>query len=94
MEDASMPTVKVNAGNDGSDAETTGISVLGFDFPPDTDVNVKVAGQDGSAHVGADGTFDVEFSVQPPLQCNSIVRAVVLGGNGIEVKGEGNVFCP
>ena len=76
-----MPTVFVNAGNDGppNKPRTTGISVMGENFPPGTVVNIKAAGRRGTALVGADGNFDWDFSVRPPLGCGATVQAVVHG---------------
>jgi hypothetical protein len=91
-----MPTVNVNAGNDGppSKPRATGISVLGSNFPPGTVVNIKAAGRQGTARVEADGQFDWSFNVRPPLSCGSTVDAVVHGSDGIKVEGNGDVFCP
>ena len=91
-----MPTVNVNAGNDGprSRPPATDISVLGSDFPPGTVVNIKAAGRRGTARVEADGHFDWGVSVRPPLGCGSTVQAVVHGSDGIVVEGQGDVFCP
>jgi hypothetical protein len=90
------PTVSVNAGNDGppSKPRSTGISVLGSNFPPGTVVNIKAAGRRGTARVEADGQFDWDFSVRPPLSCGSTVVAVVHGSDGLQVEGQGEVFCP
>ena len=91
-----MPTVFVNAGNDGppNKPRTTGISVMGENFPPGIVVNIKAAGRRGTALVGADGNFDWDFSVRPPLGCGATVQAVVHGSDGLTVEGEGDVFCP
>jgi hypothetical protein len=91
-----MPTVFVNAGNDGppSRGPATGISVIGSDFPPGSVVNIRAAGRHGTASVGADGQFDWDFTVRPALGCGSTVQAVVFGTDGIRVEGEGEVFCP
>jgi hypothetical protein len=91
-----VPTVNVNAGNDGPPSEhpETGISVLGFNFSPGTTVNIEAAGRRGTAVVKADGQFEWDFSVRPPLGCGSTVSAVVHGSDGIRAEGEGEVFCP
>jgi hypothetical protein len=94
-----MPTVNVNAGNEDpptTKRPSTGIDVIGSNFPPGTEVNIEVDVRRtrSTALVQADGSFDFSFNVRPPLGCGATVTAVVTGSGGIRVEGAGDVFCP
>lgn len=95
-----MPTLVVDAGNDGPPSlRATHVSVTGSDFPPGTNVNIKVSSGPtrplrGTADVRADGGFDWSASIRPKLACNAAVTAVVHGSDGIEVTQSTEVFCP
>lgn len=90
------PSAFVSAGNDGPHGSNlTAISVFGSDFPPGTAVNIKIANPErqGTALVQADGKFDSNFSVRPPLACHTTVDAEVHGIGGIKVEARSNVIC-
>lgn len=90
-----MPTVSVDAGNDGPPSlRATVIGVSGVDFPPGSAVNIAAEGRRGTAQVGPDGAFDWNTLVRPKLACNAAVVAVVHGADGVRVTGETEVFCP
>ena len=97
MSKSVTPSVFVDAGNDTPrPLKYTGISVGGAGFPPGTVVNITLdAGpRRGTATVGPDGSFEWNVNIRPPLSCNRVVGATVHGADGIEVTGEGEVFCP
>jgi probable HAF family extracellular repeat protein len=96
---AAMAAVFVSAGNDGPppiSTRPTSLDVEGQNFPPGTAVNITVsAGQRrGTAMVGPDGSFSWSISIRPALGCNTTVRVIVHGADGIQAEGEGTVFCP
>jgi hypothetical protein len=94
-----MPTLEVNAGNDGPPSHrATDVTVAGSDFPPGTAVNIKVSAGAarplrGTANVRADGSFDWSASYRPKLSCNTAVGAVVHGSDGLQVTASTEVFC-
>ena len=96
MSDSAAPAVFVNAGNDSPrPVKSTGVSVIGENFPPGSAVNIKLGhGARGAVMVGPGGSFQWDIEIRPPLGCNSPVVATVHGADGIVVTGEGDVFCP
>ena len=96
MSNSAAPAVFVNAGNDSPrPIKSTGVSVLGSNFPPGSAVNIKLSqGARGAVMVRPDGSFQWDVDIRPPLGCNAPVVATVHGSDGIEVTGEGDVFCP
>ena len=97
MSKSSTPsTVSVSAGNDSppNRPRNTGVLVEGENFMPGTAVNIMLSnGSRGTAMVGPGGNFSWSTSIKPPLGCDVTVLATVHGADGIEVEGNGNVFC-
>jgi hypothetical protein len=95
-----MPTVEVDAGNDGPPSRrATDVNVAGLGFPPGTTVNIKVTSGAaralrGTAPVRADGSFEWSASFRPKLACQASVTAVTHGSDGIQATGSTDVFCP